>query len=202
MGYTHYWYREEKIAEKTFIKIARDTERVCLASKLPLGGARGKNKPIFTEEIIGFNGSINCGHEENSSLVIPWPSDNAGGVHEPEDNDNPISGSWFFGAEVQTRVCNGDCSYETFYFPRILEPEEREERGTMQFSCTKTAFRPYDLVVTACLIIAKHHLASKIIIRSDGGSQHWFDGAMLCHKTLGYGLRFQLDKETSLNQIS
>lgn len=123
MGYTHYWYRKERIAEKTFIKIAKDAEQVCMASKLPLGDGAGENKPIFTDELIELNGSTSCGHEENTDMAIPWPSSNAGGVHEPGDSENPISGSWFAGAELQTRVCNGDCSFEEFGFPRIYKPQ-------------------------------------------------------------------------------
>lgn len=188
MGYSHYWDREKVIAQKTFGKISTDAERVCIASKLPLGDGWGENKPIFTDELIELNGSTSCGHEKNTNITIPWPSSNAGGVYEPGDSENPISGSWFTGAELQTRVCDGDCSYETFKFPRIYKPENC-------FNFTKTAFRPYDLVVTACLIIAKHYLGNKITIYSDGDSPQWFDGAMLCHKTLGYGLCFHLDCE-------
>lgn len=197
MGYTHYWYREGEIAQKTFDRISEDAEQVCIASKLPLGDGTGKNSPIFTNDLISLNGSVGCGHEENTKIVIPWPSSNAGGVHDPRDSENPISGSWSAGVELQTRVCNGDCSYESFYLPRIDYPKEidKERRNKMIFSFTKTAFRPYDLIVTTCLIIAKHYLGNKIILRSDGENHHWFDGALLCHKTLGYGLTFNLEKE-------
>jgi len=196
MGYTHYWYREESIDEKTFNKISGDTERVSLASKLPLGDGYGKKEPIFSDDLLLFNGSTNCGHKKDSSIIIPWPTPNAGGVYDPKDTENPVSGAWFAGVKLQTRVCDGNCSYESFFFPRTLEIEQYQKpRNKKYFNFTKTAYRPYDLVVTACLIIAKHYLGSKIDISSDGEAPQWFDGAMLCHTTLGYGLDFQLDPE-------
>jgi len=196
MGYTHYWHREEIIAEKKFNKISGDIEQVYLASNLPLGNGDGETKPIFTSTLIEFNGSIHCGHKGTENLGIAWPAPDAGGIHKLGDSENPISGSWFAGAKLQTRVCDGDCSYEPFIFPRRYEPEKWEEpKNGEYFNSTKTAFKPYDIVVTACLIIAKHHLRNKIIVHSDGEIQHWFDGALLCQKTVGYGLDFQLDSE-------
>jgi hypothetical protein len=82
-------------------------------------------------------------------------------------------------------------------FERVMDvPDYRREKtpGGPFLNFCKTAFRPYDLSVTAALIIAKHHLNGALTVRSDGEAAHWFDGAMLCQSLLGYGLDFKLDE--------
>lgn len=39
------------------------------------------------------------------------------------------------------------------------------------FQFCKTARKPYDTAVTACLLLAKHHFGSAIEITSDGGPE-------------------------------
>ena len=102
---------------------------------------------------------------------------------------------WFAGAEISTRCCDGDCSYETFDFPQKIKIGEfqKPDKGTGKyFDCCKTAFRPYDVAVTAFLIIAKHYLKDTIQIESDGEEEQWFDAKLLCQMELGYGLEYNL----------
>ena len=130
--------------------------------------------------------------------------------------------TWFAGATLETRACGGDCSHETFALEQKLETtmkrydgttyeleaqEEfcswRNQDGTRKknpvneigkyFQCTKTAFKPYDLAVTAALVIAKRHLGDAIIIHSDGDMENWHEAMQLCHHFLGYGRGFCLD---------
>jgi len=115
------------------------------------------------------------------------------------DPRQAVVGSWFAGVVLNQRTCDGDCSYETFYFPRVL-PEryapvchDRRHVGKYFQSC-KTAFRPYDLAVTAFLIIAKHHLGERMLVKSDGTIAHWMDAVKLCQNVLGYGFDFELSK--------
>jgi len=58
---------------------------------------------------------------------------------------------WFNGV--------GDDSYETF----VLEKE-----GSNGFAFCKTAYKPYDLLVCACLLIYKHYSPNTIKLGSDG----------------------------------
>lgn len=198
MGYTHYWYRPEVIAPETFRAIVVDTQKVLAeieGYEIPLAGPMGTGRPELTAELIGFNGADECGHPDNKSIIIPWPTSDAGGVKSGAG----AAGTWFAGATLQTRTCDGSCSYESFIIEREVFRAEREKdkpnpRGV--FNCCKTAFRPYDLAVTAVLIIAKHHLGAALTVQSDGEAAHWFDGAMLCQSLLGYGLGFTLDRET------
>jgi len=64
----------------------------------------------------------------------------------------------------------------------------------LYFQCCKTAYKPYDLAVIICLIIAKHHLGKDLLVSSDGELSHWQDGMLICQKILGYGLDFSFQE--------
>lgn len=198
MGYTHYWYRPLEIEQPTFDAIRADFEKIILAldeKGIKLGDALGREVPVINDEQIRFNGLENCGHPENSDICIPWPSKGARGLG---NNVTAIDGGWFAGATLQHRACNGDCSYESFIFDRTEKKHswtEPEEDG-LQFECCKTAFRPYDIAVTAFLLIAKHHLRDKIRVSTDGDFDGWADAIALCYAHLGYGLNdFKVDDD-------
>lgn len=127
-------------------------------------------------------------------------------------NDSDISGTWFAGLKLKARSCSGDCSHETFSLPLAMEKEDWQKpiekiayydangkpvyndpkEVGLYFNCCKTAYKPYDLAVIICLIIAKHHLGKAIQISSDGTQVQWQDGMVICQKILGYGLDFRL----------
>ena len=71
----------------------------------------------------------------------------------------------------------GDNAHEPFVFP-----------GNAGFNFCKTQFKPYDAVVTACLIAARDHFpTSTLVIASDGkwDEGDWADGARLYENALG-----------------
>jgi len=193
MGYTHYWRRKPQIDKKAFANIIADFQRLMpelAAAGVKLAGPDGTGEVLVTEDLISFNGSTYCGHPSHFDLVIPWPDLHAAGIFA----GNPISGTWFAGHTLTTRACPGDCSCDTFYFPRVYDPQEWEKpENGLYFQFCKTAFRPYDLAVTVFLVVAKHHLESSLVIASDGTEENWFDAKLLCHIALGYGLGFTLD---------
>jgi len=178
MGYTHYWYRPHRIQKAAFEKIVEDCRKVLDEAErrgLKLGDGGGEGRPILTPDAVLFNGAVNCGHALNQEIGLAWPAKDAvGGVVGP-DTENPISGTWFAGPELSTRACNGDCSYETFGFGRVEEKQawQHYERG-YQFNFCKTNYRPYDIAVTAALIVIKHHCPSAYVL-SDGEAKDWFD---------------------------
>jgi len=91
----------------------------------------------------------------------------------------------------------GELSHETFCLEskhEIQDWQKDMKKGELIFQFTKTARKPYDIAVTACLVIAKHHFGEKIRISSDGSNQEWNDGKKLCQKVLGYGQDFKLDE--------
>jgi len=127
-------------------------------------------------------------------------------------NDSDVSGTWFAGLKLKKRTCGGDCSHETFSLPVKIENDDwqkpigeishydqydravyndKKEIG-LYFEFCKTAYKPYDLAVTICLIIAKHYLAKQILISSDGSIDNWKEAMLICQKILGYGLDFSL----------
>ena len=130
---------------------------------------------------------------------------------------------WFAGAQLETRACGGDCSHETFSLFKTFNPINKRYDGSEYvtepqgvygswtdskgkktknkaniigkfFDCCKTAYKPYDLAVTICLVIAKHYLKNDITISSDGNITHWQEAMQLCQHFLGYGEDFTLDK--------
>lgn len=189
MGYTHYWRREKGFSIGLMKQIVDDFKKTLpeILGLVDLAGGDGEGKPTIANNLVSFNGRAKCGHPEDY-LGITWPSENAGGIANPYKED-VVSGNWFAGATLNKRTCGGDCSHETFYFPRIMEIEkwQNPEKG-LYFEFCKTAFKPYDLAVIVLLIIAKHYLKEKMIVSSDGNDNHWADGKALCQKVLGYGI--------------
>jgi len=151
MGYTHYWYRPEKLDKETFAKTIEDCKKVC--DSISVAIVKEWNifeNPIFNSKQIRFNGT-------------------------------------------------GDDGHETFYIPISLKKpdyqKEFEENENLVFAFCKTAYKPYDLNVTACLIIFKHYLKDNFLVLSDGESKDWDKARELCQKILGYGQDFKLDKD-------
>jgi hypothetical protein len=66
-------------------------------------------------------------------------------------------------------------AHEPFVFP-----------GLPGFNFCKTAGKPYDAAVTACLLVARDHFPSAtLVIASDGDWNDWSDGAELYQKAFG-----------------
>ena len=196
MGYTHYWYRPLEIPPDIMKKIAQDIRKLVPVLEqhgVKLADGLGRGKAEITAERIWFNGPGNCGHEQRD-LCIAWPAPGAGGVGETKDS---VEGSWFAGSTISTRCCGGDCSHETFSLPQKMGKEylqESSDHPGLYFECCKTAFKPYDIAVTAALIVAKHYLGDQISVSSDGEEAQWFDGQMLCQTVLDYGMGYTLEK--------
>ena len=220
MGYTHYWYRPANIQPDKFKAIGRDI--ITLVNRfqkysLPLGDGWGKNKPIITQDLIEFNGRVDCGHE-TKNLGITWPAPK--NLKQEDCHTGPVLGEmlakefgsehvltvpsdeiesegypkWFAGAYLKQRECGGDCSHEPFTFPIAETQNSWRQDEPLVFAFTKTAFKPYDLAVTAALIVVKHYVP-EVIVHSDGESHNWDDARMVCMEWLGYGSDFQIDTD-------
>jgi hypothetical protein len=200
LGYTQYWRRPLEIPQKKFEAIASDFKRVvdaCQEAGIRVRDGHGENEPILNADLISFNGDASCGHTERD-LGITWPSSEASGAAE----DGEVAGEWSAGASLATRTCGGDCSHETCYFPRVYKPDSWDEpKKGLYFGFCKTAYKPYDIAVTAFLLICKHHLKSRIVVSSDGEDKDWFDAKMLCDKLFGYGLGYTLDEKGEISWI-
>lgn len=206
MGYTHYFYRPQKLGtQKKWNAFVEDVKKIfnyaenSLGIKLANGFGEPNSSPEANQKHISFNGS-----EEQPAgkwttteqITIPWPSPTAS-LTEPSDMPfEKTEGHWFAGSLVSQRVAPinhntglGSGSYETLFIERVKELQsydEADENG-LYFDCCKTAYRPYDLVVTAVLIALKHHFP-KVKLSSDGEEKDWLDARFLCNNLLGYGM--------------
>jgi len=70
----------------------------------------------------------------------------------------------------------GDNAHETFSL--------REHFSENEPSFCKTARKPYDTVVTACLAVLKYRLGDAIDVTSDGTADDWADGVILARHVL------------------
>jgi len=202
MGYTHYWERTKEFDRDRFRLVVEDFGRMVPVLEhlgVRLAGGIGEGDPVIDDDEILFNGLAKCGHARRN-LGIAWPSANARGIASDsardDDDDGAFLRRWLAGALVNERTCDGDCSHETFFLPRELDPNTHRKAvpvaGGRYFDFCKTAFKPYDLAVNACLIIAEHHLKNAIEVKSDGTIDQWRDAMSLCQHFLGYGEDFKL----------
>ena len=201
MGYTHYVrISVQHLDPDIFAAFAWDCERLSMSTEIPLAGWNGTGDPLFAPNCVSFNGVQNCGHQERD-LGIVWPSGDPGrgGVASKA----PSTGSWFAGAHVSARTCDGDCSHETFRIDRDWKPEKWQKNWQKEgiFRCCKTAYKPYDVLVTACLIALAHHFPDVVRVTSDGESRDWQDARDLCSHALGYGKDFCLPQEENKEEV-
>ena len=202
MGYTHYYYVAPEFDKDQFAKVAIDFKKMRTPLKrlgVILANGMGKNRPIISPTKIEFNGLSKCGHKEGDH-VITWPSDKATGIAKKGINAQLLEitkSQWFAKAHLEARTCSGNCSHETFYLEQKSDAKTAwidESAKGKHFQFTKTAYKPYDLAVTVCLVIAKHHLKDDIAISSDGEITDWEEAMHLCQHFLGYGSDFTLDE--------
>lgn len=202
MGYTHYYSRIADLDRELFKKVVMDFRKVNPIFEhvgFKLANGMGEDVPTLAFHEISFNGLSNCGHKKQDVGLV-WPKENASGVQMMKKGlqGESLDGKWFAGNMASERVCSGDCSYETFsleqHVTRDSLPDYRKDDPYI-FNCTKTNYRPYDLAVQVCLVIASHHLGQQIRVTSDGESQHWDDARQFCEHFLGYGSDFELFSE-------
>jgi hypothetical protein len=203
VGYTHYWRRPLTIPVEIFQAIRLDLERLILPladSGVHLAGGLGEGLPVITNDDIRFNGVRLCGHPANDSIVIPYPGDDACGIgpsaNAIQDSSDALT------TKIRHRCCNGRCSYETFSFPRRLQLNSagQPDANGLHIEYTKTGFRPYDIAVTAALLIAKRHLRDQFVVHSDGMDRQWSDAKRICQEVLGYGDWFGIVEESVEDQ--
>ena len=95
--------------------------------------------------------------------------------------------------------------HETFYLSRITPVSDYCSNKEMAFAFCKTAHKPYDVYVTAVLILAKNRLGSDIRVSSDGQLVDWNAGQQLVEKVFNCELTLAMtDKDgvVILNSIA
>ena len=73
----------------------------------------------------------------------------------------------------------GEDGHETFTLREHFNQNFENGEG---FNFCKTARKPYDTVVTACLSVLKHRLGDAIDVSSDGDASDWIEGVEYARK--------------------
>ena len=201
MVYGHYWHVPKQINPETFTAIVKDFKKITTPLKhlkVPIYGPGGHHKPIINKRQIAFNGLVRCGHPTQDLMVV-WPSDDASGVfgkdYDLSYGQRPIvDRKWKDGFKISSRTCDGNCAGEPFNFEdRIKSDKQSPNENGLYRRHVMTDFKPYDLAITSCLVIAKEHLGDNMQISSDGKMAQWNDAMQLCDHFLFYGSKFTLD---------
>jgi hypothetical protein len=94
----------------------------------------------------------------------------------------------------------GEGGHETFLLVRDNKDEPKED-GTI-FNFCKTAQKPYDLCVTACLILAKYHFKDAVNVSSDGEASDWQEAVEVVNKVFSYNMKVEdIAEGISITQI-
>ena len=87
----------------------------------------------------------------------------------------------------------GEDGHETFYIKRADKPAEWASDKNIVFGFCKTAYKPYDVYVTASLLLAYLYLEDEITLNSDGGTGDWQGAVELINNTVGKEWGFGLE---------
>ena len=81
-----------------------------------------------------------------------------------------------------------------FHLPKLPHSWRELAREIDPGKRTKTARKPYDAAVCACLIVLHHHFGKSYSVSSDGGDgdDGWVAARDCCQRVLGYGAEFTL----------
>lgn len=89
-----------------------------------------------------------------------------------------------------THICFnglGADAHETFILSKVYKKQKYDDpKEAYQFGFCKTARKPYDIMVCACLILYKYHFPTEVWISSDGGLEEdeWKDALLFTLQTL------------------
>jgi hypothetical protein len=166
MGYTHYTSRPigKDHEQETWDKFIADCK--LLYKKMPehsssagayysykpliLNGCFRYKNPVFNKDRVHFNGASSTKriNEPDSKRRVEWK-------------------------DVDIQEGNEDLGHETFCLRRTAGKVEKWQGNSNHlFSCCKTARKPYDLMVTACLILYKYYFPY-VEVHSDGDEEDW-----------------------------
>jgi len=178
MGYTHYWQVPGKEYDQktwdTFIKDCKTLYKRMPAVDLSnygvgdvqpllLNGCYAHKNAVFSKSKICFNGTYTTKRRQITENKNKYWEDILG-------KDDPALG------------------HETFIVLRKVGSVDQviEDGDPRHFSFCKTARKPYDLMVTACLILYKHYFP-EVRISSDGDIDEWKESFKFIAEVLPHG---------------
>ena len=92
---------------------------------------------------------------------------------------------------------SGDNAHEDFYLSQYYKQNRLNNSGGF----CKTAYKPYDLVVTAALSVLKYRLGDLIVVGSDGQAEDWKLGVEFASKVLRRKIRCPLVEYTKPTKL-
>lgn len=153
MGYTHYWTQTRDFNEVEM----RD---ICSAIRRIIKTAQKREVPCY-------------GGTNSEDTVVPTIC-GFDGTGAPTLNKDEIS----FNGQ------GPDFDHETFYIPAKRElPYDGASPDRLGWAFCKTARKPYDIVVTACLTFLQADYGFEV--GSDGDMEEWEPGVRLAEEALG-----------------
>jgi len=161
MGYTHY-FSHKQTKIKTWGKIQKDCQK--LLAKMPAHS--GSSGGHYDNEPLLLNGCF--AHEE--------PQFTKNFIHFNGSDESYI---WAKDSDHCSEL-----SHETFRIDRVPDAKET-------FHFCKTARKPYDLMVQACLLVYKHHSPETMELGSDGDPDDWKEAEKFVKDVLGYSVKFK-----------
>jgi hypothetical protein len=96
----------------------------------------------------------------------------------------------------------GEDSHETFILradPTLVSTDNRRypTDEINRFDFTKTARKPYDIIVTAALCVLQERLGASVEVTSDGNADDWEAGRAFAEKVLGRPVKVPARIETA-----
>lgn len=143
MGYTHYWSSNSELDQKIWDRFIEDCNKLYKSMPSTTSIAGG----YYKDSPLLLNGCTKYKHATFNKNVVHF---NGTAVKERQLATN---GYW---KDID------DLGHETF----------RLERTNCNGFC-KTARKPYDLMVTACLLLLAYHFGDQVDINSDGYEEEW-----------------------------
>lgn len=171
IGYSHYYYQRRSFTDAEWAHLCKAFQK--LDEGKPRGTISGWPTPDFQPLFLARWGD---------------PSD-----YEPPqvDAERIAFNGW--------SPDNHDLGHETFTLRREMPELRGFDTHGEYFDCCKTAFKPYDLLVTAMLIVADNDCPGALRVSSDGDQDGWEPGLNLVQRVLGgpygYPAMFRGDPE-------
>lgn len=173
MGYTHGWHRGnlKNHGQKTWDKFILDCKKLYKNMPKYTTSAGG----CYAESPLIING---CGRYKYAAFNknIIW-FNGTNGTNRKKDED----GDW----ETINKVGVDTLSHETFILSR---------KPINLGNFCKTARKPYDLMVTACLLLYSYYFRN-VVVDSDGTEEDWSEAFKFIASVLGKSLALELKME-------
>lgn len=106
----------------------------------------------------------------------------ANGFGQPEFSEEYFA---FNGDAMNGDPALGRYDHESFFWDRSYARPEWNPNEDSHFNFCKTAYKPYDAVVTAVLLRAKEIYGDLVEVSSDGTWEEWSTGRILFTLTFG-----------------